>query len=75
MTEGKLIQSAQKMDLSYWQPDTRYDLIPHVARSTLYLAMPPQGPHVDGVIGSINPIDDNTQQMWHMFFSKPITHN
>ena len=63
MTEEKLIQSAQKMDLIYSQSCTLYDLIPLVARPTSNPARPLKGNHVDGVIGSVSQIDRLTQQM------------
>ena len=63
MTEEKLIQISQQIDLIYSQLGTLYDLIPLAARPTSNPEGPSKGPHVDGVIGSIIQIDRLTQQM------------
>ena len=57
MTEEKLIQSAQQMDLIYSQSSTLYDLIPHATSPVSNRARTPKGSHADGVIGSVSQID------------------
>ena len=75
MTEEKIIHIVQQMDWIYSQSDTLYDLIPHIVKLASDLDKTPKGPHVDGVIGSINQIDELSQLLGHVFVqtSQPTT--
>ena len=54
MNEEEAILRAQQMDLIYSQSRILYEIIPEAPRPTHDTEKPKPGPHVDGVVGSIN---------------------
>ena len=54
MNEEEAILRAQQLDLIYSQSGILYEIIPEAPRPTHDAEKPKPGPHVDGVVGSMN---------------------
>ena len=53
-TKEEAILNSQHMDLIYARSGILYEIIPEAPRSTHSVKKPKPGPHVDGVVGSVN---------------------
>ena len=53
-TKEEAILRAEQMDLIYAQSGILYEIIPEASRSNHSVEKPKPGPHVDGVVGSVN---------------------
>ena len=54
MSEEEAILRAQQLDLIYSQSGILYEIISEALRPTHDVEKPKPGPHVDGVVGSVN---------------------
>lgn len=63
MTKEEAIFKAQQLDLIYSQSRILYEIIPHAPWSITDPSKPKFGPHVDGIVGSVQSIGALTNQM------------
>ena len=73
--EEEAILKAQQLDLIYSQSGILYEIIPEASRPMHNVEKPKPGPHVDGVVGSVNSttIESLAKQLHQLSFKHSTT--